>query len=292
MRGMESFTRDGLTFDVRDHAPTEGTAGPTDTGGGPAGHPHGTVVLLHGFPQDGTAFGDVVPVLVAQGLRVLVPDQRGYSPGARPHGRRPYALRELVDDVIGLLDAAGVEKAHVVGHDWGGAVAWAFASRRAARTLSLTAVSTPHPAAMVEAMRRSDQLRRSSYMLRYQVPRAPEARLLADDGARLTRLLEDSGLPEPYRSHDVARMREPGALTAALGWYRAMPVSRGFGAGVVRVPTVHVHGRHDPFFAEYGARATERFVRAPFRSVPVEAGHWLPETNPEDVADAVLSHLG
>src|SRR5687768_8192474 len=118
---VDTFTRGALTFDVRDRGPADGPV----------------VVCLHGFPQDGTAFDAVVPPLVAGGLRVLVPDQRGYSPGARPPGRAPYALREVVDDVVALLDAAGVERAHVVGHDWGAVVGWALASRRADRVASL-----------------------------------------------------------------------------------------------------------------------------------------------------------
>ena len=108
---MDSFRRDGLTFDVRD-------AGPRD------GEP---VVLLHGFPQDSAAWDRVAPALHQHGLRTLAPDQRGYSPMARPRGRAHYRLRETVGDVLALLDAAGLESAHVVGHDWGGIVAWGLA---------------------------------------------------------------------------------------------------------------------------------------------------------------------
>jgi pimeloyl-ACP methyl ester carboxylesterase len=129
---MERFTRAGLTFEIRDSGPRDGDA----------------VVCLHGFPQDGTSYDAVVPRLVERGLRVLVPDQRGYSPGARPPGRTAYALPALVDDVLALLDQAGVGAAHVVGHDWGGAVAWALAGRHPERVRSLTALSTPHPAAL------------------------------------------------------------------------------------------------------------------------------------------------
>ena len=270
---METFRRSGLTFDVRDSGPT----------GGP------TVVCLHGFPQDGSAYDAVTPLLTAQGLRVLVPDQRGYSAGARPRGRRPYVLRELVDDVVALLDEAGVDRAHVVGHDWGGTVAWAFAGRRADRALSLTALSTPHPAAMRDAMRHSDQLRRSSYMLGFQLPLVPERLMLAGGGERLRRALHDSGLPTRHVDRYVERMSEPGTLTAALAWYRALPFGRGFSAGRTGVPTVLLSGGRDPFFSGYGTRATSRYVRAPLRTVLLDAGHWLPETHAQDVADAVLS---
>lgn len=227
---METFERDGLVLDVRDHAPDGG------------GEPAGTVVLLHGFPQDASAYDAVAPLLTAAGLRVLVPDQRGYSPRARPRGRSPYVMEELVDDVIALLDQAGVARAHVVGHDWGGGVAWTFAGRRPERTLSLTALSTPHPAAMVWGMRHGDQARRSSYMAWFQVPRVPERVLLAEHGARLREALVSSQLPDPFVGRYVTRLLEPGALTAALAWYRALPVTRGRGAGRTRVPT-HVRPR-------------------------------------------------
>lgn len=270
---MDSFTRDGLTFDVRDT--------------GPAGAP--TVVCLHGFPQDARSFDAVVPGLVAAGFRVLAPDQRGYSPGARPAGRRAYVLRELVADVEALLDAAGAERAHVVGHDWGGAVGWAFASRRRERTVSLTVLSTAHPAAMVRALMRSSQALRSAYVGGFQVPWLPERLLLARGGAALRRALVGSGLPEHLAEHDVRRMQEPGALTAALGWYRAIPLGRRFAAGEVRVPTVLVTGRQDRFFAPASVEGTRRLVRGPYEHRPLAAGHWLPETRPGDVVEAVLA---
>lgn len=275
---LTTVTRDGLTFDVRDTGPADGPA----------------VVLLHGFPQDGTAYDDVAPRLAAAGRRVLVPDQRGYSPGARPTRLRAYVLRELVDDVVALLDAAGVERAHVVGHDWGGTVAWAVASRQAPRVSALTVLSTPHPAAMRDALWRG-QARRSAYIAGFQLPRRPERRLLADDGARLRRLLSGSGLDAGHVDRYVRRMSAPAvddawpALTAALAWYRALRVRDRFGAGRVRVPTTYVHGVDDPFFAPAAVGATARYVVGPYRVVPLAAGHWLPETRADDVVEAVLA---
>ena len=121
---MDRFQRDGLTFDVVDGGPQDGEA----------------VVLLHGFPQDSTAWNQVSPALHQAGLRTLAVDQRGYSPMARPRGRRRYTLRETTDDVLALLDAAGLDKAHVVGHDWGGMVAWALGAWHPDRVRTLTAL--------------------------------------------------------------------------------------------------------------------------------------------------------
>lgn len=272
---MDLFRRGDLEFDVRDSGP--GTAG--------------TVVLLHGFPQDATAYDGVVPVLVDSGLRVLVPDQRGYSPGARPTGRAAYVMEELVADVLALVDAADVERVHVVGHDWGGAVAWNVAGRHPDRVASVTSLSTPHPAAMQAVMLRSTQGVRSSYIAGLQLPWLAETVALAARGALLRAVLTRSGLPRPAAEHYVSRMREPGALSSALGWYRALPLTSGRGPGRIRVPACLVHGRRDPFFAEAAVRETARFVVGDLREVALDAGHWLPETRAADVAAAILDQV-
>lgn len=278
---MDSFTRDGLRFDVRDHAPDD----PDAADDAPV------VVLLHGFPQDASAYDAVVPLLTAAGARVLVPDQRGYSPGARPPGRRPYAVPELVADVVALLDAAGAEQAHVVGHDWGGAVAWAVAAREPDRVATLTVLGTPHPAAMRAGMLRGGQVLRSSYVGFFQLPGVPERLLLADDAARLRQSLERAGLEPDRADRYVARMREPGALTAALAWYRAVPVPGGGSTRRIEVPTTYVSARRDPFFAPASVDATARHVDGSFLRVDLDADHWLPEHRPADVASAVLGQL-
>ena len=302
---MQTYQHDGLTFDVRDSGPSGGEA----------------VVCLHGFPQDGSAYDGVAPLLAAEGLRVLAPDQRGYSPGARPDGRDAYAMRHLVGDVVALLDAAGVERAHVVGHDWGGSVAWALAAYRPERVASLTALSTPHPEAMRSAALHGQAVR-SSYMAFFQLPWLPEAAALAGGGAVLRASLTRSGLSEERAAHYVERMREPGALSAALQWYRALGAAVGAQVGSqlrdtvngllgnnspakaaghndhsgrtagrsrVGVPTTYLVGLQDPFFSRAAVDATPAYVDAAFTCHRLEAGHWLPETHPDEVAAAVLA---
>jgi pimeloyl-ACP methyl ester carboxylesterase len=290
---METYTRDGLTFEVTD-------AGPTD------GEP---VILLHGFPQDRTAWSEVAPLLNAAGLRTLAPDQRGYSPRAAPTARSAYAMRELVADIITLADSAGLQRFHVVGHDWGGAVAWALASTKPDRVASATVLSTPHPAAMTWAFAHGDQARRSWYMITFQVPRLPERRLHRG----LRTLYRKTGLGAEQTERYVARFPTPESLTAPMNWYRGMPASAGIGRALkarlravrggsgpkdhapsrrtVQVPTTYVWGRRDFALGRAAAEKTGEFVAADYRFVELDAGHWLPEVEPERVADEILARV-
>jgi pimeloyl-ACP methyl ester carboxylesterase len=273
---MDSFSRGGLVFDVRDSGPVDGAP----------------VVLLHGFPQDAGSFNRLSPVLHSAGLRTLAPDQRGYSPGARPEGRTAYVLREVVDDVLALLDAAGLDSAHLVGHDWGGIAAWALAAWHPWRVRTLTALSVAHPAAMAQALAHSDQALRSSYIGFFQLPLVPEAVLLAGGGAVLRRALRQGGLPADRVEEYVARMRQPGALTAALNWYRALPFAARTPVGTVRVPTLHVWGAGDAFLGRAAIEATAGFVDAPYAlDVLEDVNHWIPELAAERTGELLTAHV-
>jgi pimeloyl-ACP methyl ester carboxylesterase len=272
---MDTFSRGGLVFDVRDSGPRDGEP----------------VVLLHGFPQDSSASDRMAPALHTAGLRTLAPDQRGYSPGARPAGRSAYRLRAAVDDVLALLQAAGLERAHVVGHDWGGIVGWALAAWHPWRVATLTALSVPHPAAMARSLGHSDQALRSSYVGLFQLPVVPEALLLAGRGAVLRRTLRSGGLPADLADRYTDRMREPGALTAALNWYRAVPLS-GSPVGAVGVPTLHVWGDRDAFLGRTATEATAEFVDAPYALEVLEGvPHWIPELAADRTAELVTAHV-
>lgn len=269
---MEHFVRSGLTFEVTDS-------------GDPAAP---AIVLLHGFPQDPTAFDGVVPQLNQGGYRTLVPSQRGYTAAARPRGRRAYRTTEIAADVMALLDAAGVQKAHLVGHDWGGAPAWALAAWSPDRVASCTVLSTPHPRAMLASLVTSSQGLKSWYMAAFQLPAVPE-RLTTPD--KLAQTLRDSRLPEPYVQRYCEAMADRTALTGALNWYRGLPFSVYPPVGVVRVPTTYVWGRYDFALGRAAAERTARYVDAPYRFVELDSGHWLPEVEPEAVAQAVLERV-
>ena len=254
-----------------------------------AGPPEGRLVLLlHGFPQNSTSWQHVWPGLAAAGYRVVAPDQRGYSPGARPSAVANYRMPELVADVLGLVDQLGAGRADVVGHDWGAGVAWQVASRHPDRVRSLAAVSVPHPLAFAEALRTDpDQREKSRYMRLFQQPGTAEAALLADGG------MDDLfGVCPPETRGYLERMRAPGALTAALNWYRAMDRATVEGLRPVRVPTLHVWGDADPALGESATRASAVHVAAPYRlEVLAGVGHWVPELAPELLTALLLDHL-
>jgi pimeloyl-ACP methyl ester carboxylesterase len=211
---------------------------------------------------------------------------------ARPRGRGHYRLRETTADVLALLDAAGLDSAHVVGHDWGGFAAWALAAWHPERVRTLTVLSVPHPAAMTKAMLTSDQALRSYYVGVFQLPLVPERLLLAGNGAVLRRMLRHGGLPVEDADHYVTRMQEPGALSSALGWYRALPLSGRDTVGRVRVPTLHLWSTGDAFLGRAGIEATEQFVDAPYRLEVLDGvTHWIPELAPDRVADLVTAHI-
>ena len=275
---MDSFRRDGLTFDVLD-------AGPPD------GDP---VVLLHGFPQDATAWSKVAPALHQHGLRTLSTDQRGYSPGARPSGRSAYRLRELTADVLALLDSAGLGSAHVVGHDWGGIVAWALGARHPERVRTLTAISVPHPAAMARAMVTSDQALRSSYVALFQLPVLPERLLTADRCRALRHALTRTSRPGAFAPSDLDRYVEawlqPGTMTGMLNWYRALARLPRATPPRVRVPTLILWGKQDTALQPGLAEASLDLCEAGRIEWFDQATHWLPHEEPAAV-NAALRHF-
>lgn len=273
MGHLQQYHHDGLTFDVQD-------AGPQD---GPP------VVLLHGFPQDASAWDGVAGLLHGRGVRTLAPHQRGYSVGARPVRARAYALPWLVGDVLALLEAAGLERAHVVGHDWGGFVAWALAAWHPERVSAVTVLSTPHPAALRWAVRHAGQARRSWYVGAFQVPVLPELVLarMMDRGA-----LVRTGLPAQDAQRYARRLGTRQALRGPVNWYRGARVRGTPAVGTVAVPTTFAWGSKDPFLGRAAAERTSRHVRGDYRFVELDGGHWLPERRPDQVAQAVLSRTG
>ncbi|WP_067497278.1 alpha/beta fold hydrolase [Actinoplanes sp. TFC3] len=264
----------GLAFDV--HA-----AGPED------GDP---VLLLHGFPQDHREFDLILPRLHSAGLRTYALDQRGYSPGARPEAVAGYALSEPTADAVAVLDALGLQKVHVVGHDWGAQVAWLLADKHPDRVRTLTAISVPHPRGLGIALRNQpSQKLRFAYMKVFQ-SRVAERLLLARDGAALRQLMRPIG---PRAAMYASAMAEPGRLTGALNWYRALSAGQLRSVGKITVPTTYVWSDGDPVVGRPAALSTRTWVEADYRFVALRGiGHWVPEEAPKALAEVTLARIG
>lgn len=268
-----------LTFDVRVDGPDDGRP----------------VLLLHGFPETSLSWAAVTAKLTAAGLRTYAPDQLGYSPGARPAEVEAYSMQNLAQVTADLMTAMDVPRADVVGHDWGANVAWCLAAWHSDRVRSLTAVSVPHPSAYTAAWRDdAEQQERSAYIrLFWQAGKAEEV-LMADDWRRLRRMLgpeEHTGVPAEAVDEYVQILSAPGALTAALNWYRAM--SSGTKVEPVAVPTTYVWSDGDVAIGRVAAEGCARFVTGDYRFVELPGvTHWIPEQAPDDLAAAILDRLG
>jgi pimeloyl-ACP methyl ester carboxylesterase len=272
---ITSISNEGLTFDVVDEGPLDGTP----------------VVLLHGFPERSSTWRDVAPLLHEAGLRTCALDQRGYSPGARPRRRRSYRMHHLAGDVVALIREIG-GPVHLVGHDWGAAVGWAVAGRFPELVTSYTAVSVPHPAAFARALKHPGQRRRSRYMAYFNLPLLPELSA-RKAGGRFDRSMRKAGMTPD----EVARFRteivEYGALPHALGWYRALPTTKpGATDFKVTVPTTLLWSTRDVAIGRVGVDATEPWVDAPYELVVLDGvSHWIPTHAPKECAEAILARV-
>jgi pimeloyl-ACP methyl ester carboxylesterase len=242
------------------------------------------VLLLHGFPDSSDLWRDVVPRLVANGCRVIAPDLRGFGASDAPRRVAAYALDAVLGDVIGLLDALGVARAHVVGHDWGAVLGWLLAARHPGRVASLVAVSVGHP----ESFRRAglEQKLRSWYVLAFQARGLAELALRAGNYAALRAMTSN----HPEHRHWIADLSRRGRLSAGLAWYRANFL-RLLAASFppVRVPVLGVWSTGDVALAEDQMTGSQRFVDAAFRYERIEGvSHWIPLDAPERLASLVL----
>ncbi|GCE02349.1 alpha/beta fold hydrolase [Embleya hyalina] len=270
------ITAGGWVFNAR-------VAGPA------AGRP---VLFLHGFPQTSASWTAQLLGLARAGHRAIAFDQRGYSPGARPPQESAYGRDELVGDVLAVLDTLGLDRVDLVGHDWGGALAWQVAGLAPERLHTLTVVSTPHPVALAAAVRdeTSGQREQSSYIRLFRTRGAAEEKLLADDAAYLRALF--ASLPAEIAERHLAVLREPGALTGALNWYRAIDPKVLRDIGDIDTPTLYVWSDRDEAFGRTAAEATVDSVTGPYRfEVLRDVDHWVPENGAKALTGLLLEHL-
>ena len=252
------------------------------------------VVLLHGFPVTSAMWNALIDPLQEAGYRVLALDQRGYSPGARPSEVSDYTTLKLSKDVIAVANAVGLKKFHLVGHDWGAVVGWTTIMRRPNRVLSWTALSIAHPAAFSAALENDpDQKSRSRYFMLFITPWLPETLFSYNDFEQLkTRAW--GRMSAQQREEYLKVFSEPGALSAALNWYRAMTISREGAEEMpleVATPTLFIWGNQDGAVGRVAVESQAEYMTGPYREIELDAGHWLLVDEPERVIKEVLMHL-
>jgi len=263
---------------------------------GPEGGP--VVVLLHGFPEFWWGWRRQIPALAAAGYHVVAPDQRGYNLSDKPRGLSPYSLDRLAEDVVHLLDSLGAQRAPIVGHDWGAAVAWWTAIRFPERVERLAILNVPHPTVLRRALRSDrEQRRKSRYMAYFQLPWLPERKLAADGFRAFRAIFRRSSRPGTFTEEELGRYAEaaaqPGALTGMLAWYRAAlrrPPQRPASTRV-EPPTLMLWGLQDvalgPALVDPSAALCREVevVRFP------DAGHWVLHEQAAAVTDRLLAFL-
>jgi pimeloyl-ACP methyl ester carboxylesterase len=254
------------------------------------------VLLLHGFAESMNCWRAQVTALSDMGYRAIAPSQRGYSPGARPDTRDAsnYHIDRLMDDAMAIVAAAGYGEArfHLVGHDWGGSIAWGLADRYPQRLASLTVLSRPHPNAFNRALQMADgdQAHRSRHHKAFLEPDAADI-VLADDAKWLRERLAANGVPQAAIDEHLAVLGNKPAMQAALAWYRARGAIRG-PLGPIRVPTLYIWGDADDTVGRPAAEGTVDFIAAPYRfQVLPGIGHFAADQAPERVSASLLQHV-
>jgi pimeloyl-ACP methyl ester carboxylesterase len=256
-----------------------------DEGAGPV------VLLLHGFPDSSRLWRYQVPVLVDAGLRAIAPDLRGFGESDRPEAVEDYAIRHSVADMVAVLDALGVERAHVIGHDWGAGLAWALAAWMPERVERLVVMSVGHPNTLRNPS--IEQREKGWYQLLFQFSGTAEALIRRDDWRLFRDMLGDARDRDQY----LADLSRPGALTAALNWYRAnatpeQELERTVTFPTVAAPTLGIWSTGDNYLTEEGMLGSSEHLTGPWRYERIEgAGHWLQLDAPEQINELLVEFL-
>jgi pimeloyl-ACP methyl ester carboxylesterase len=261
---------------------------------GEAGAP--LVLLLHGFAESMHCWRAQVAALAGARYRAVAPGQRGYSPGARPDtsDAANYHIDRLMDDAMAIVAACGYgdRRFHLVGHDWGGSIAWSLADRLPERLASLTVLSRPHPNAFNRALQMTDgdQAHRSRHHKAFLEPDAADV-VLADDAKWLRERLAAAGVPASAIEQHLSVLGDKATMEAALAWYRARGAIR-TPLGPIRVPTLYIWGDADDTVGRMAAEGTLDFVAAPYRfEVLSGVGHFAADQAPDRVNELLLAHL-
>ena len=255
------------------------------------------VLLLHGFPETSRAWRKQIPAL-AERFKIVAPDLRGYGASDKPRGVSAYRTSVLADDIVGLIHAFDAERAHVVGHDWGGGVAWTLATLHPEVVERLAVLNCPHPAVMQQALRSNwAQIRKSWYIFAFQLPWLPEWAFTRNGAKALKDALRRSARrPDTFSEADLDEFARafsaPGAATAAINYYRAAARSR-VPSGKIKAPTLLIWGVDDFALGIELTRGMDGlFEQGPRIEYLPRTSHWVMEERPEIVNRLLLEFLG
>lgn len=260
------------------------------------------ILCLHGFPESSLSWRHQMAPLADAGYRVWAPDLRGYGESTRPTDHDAYQLEILIEDVAALIEISKARRVILVGHDWGGIIAWYYAMRHPKRLEALIVLNGPHPACFEREIRHWRQLRRSWYMALFQIPWLPEAVLAADRARMIDMIFERMRVRPAHLADDTVRQYrqqacQPGALTAMLNYYRA--AIRGGGAARQRllgypsidVPTLVIWGLHDHALAQQNLDGLDKFATDLTIVTLEQSGHFVHQDEPQRVTDEILTWL-
>ncbi|MGJ0121092.1 alpha/beta fold hydrolase [Williamsia sp. MIQD14] len=269
---IREVTTGGVVLPVEHSGPTDGVP----------------VVLLHGWPQNARGWDRVVPILHDAGFTTVVPSLRGAAVGATPRSRLCYRPHLLCADVEAIIADVGAP-VHLVGHDWGAALAWTVACRRPDLLTTVTAVSVPHPATFARALSHSRQILSSWYMLVFQLPVIPE--LILSRRNMLARFLIRSGQTPELAARDARAAAAPGVLHGGINWYRGFILSREAAPATTTVPVLQVWSDGDIAIRRSTVEATSRHAVGGFEFLAVtRVSHWIPDERPDELAQAIIRH--
>ena len=247
-----------------------------------------TVILLHGFPSTSHMWHELINFLSNENYRVIAPNQRGYSQGARPSEISEYRIDNLVEDVLDIADAMNIDKFHLVGHDWGSAVGWVVTATNKDRILTWTALSVPHLDAFGDAIVNDETQEEKSYYIDiFRMKFIPELYFKFLNYRNLKNIWSSSSELQIEKYMNVFSQRK--AITGALNWYRAIEFDRKIGD--IYVPTLMIYGLNDAAIAEKGVDETEKYIKAPYTLKKLNVSHWIMQESFEEVSVFILDHL-
>ena len=250
-----------------------------------------TIFLLHGFPETSRMWNDFIKLLDKEGYRIIAPDQRGYSKGARPSKVSDYSINKLSQDIINIANEFNIDKFHLVGHDWGSAVGWYIASNFTDRLITWSALSVPHLDAFFYSMKNDKvQIKKSEYIKFFNKPILPELYFKIFSYKNLRNIWRKSS--ESEITSYLETFKQKRALKSALNWYRAnFKDYESVVIGDIYIPTLIIYGMNDMAIDVKSVDNSDKFLKGRYKIEKLDSGHWLIQESFEEVSKSIIEHI-